>query len=283
MQTDQPQAHGAANPPNAEEAAGWHCSHFFYRFRRDVLNQIAPADLQAGRRAFAEVLTAGDGQLPVRMQTNIISGHKADFGVVMLDPDPLKIDAVHQQLLSTPLGPACEPVYSFVSMTEVSEYVPTVQQYAARLLAEGETEGSAAFQAKVKAYEKREPIMREHRLRPELPNWPATCFYPMNKRRQTGANWFLLPFAYRNRLMAQHARSGMAFAGRVTQLVTVALGLDDWEWGVTLWAREAEFLKDIVYKMRFDLASAQFAEFGPFYVGYLAEPNEILDHCRVGS
>ncbi|NQT38132.1 MAG: chlorite dismutase family protein, partial [Planctomycetes bacterium] len=76
--------------------------------------------------------------------------------------------------------------------------------------------------------------------------------------------------------------SGMQYAGRVTQLVTAAIGLDDWEWGVTLWARNPEFLKDIVYQMRFDEASARYAEFGPFHTGYLATADEVIDHCRVG-
>ena len=71
---------------------------------------------------------------PARLQTSIVAGHKADFGLMLLDADPLKIDAVHQRLLAGPLGPALEPTYSFVSMTEVSEYVPTVEQYGQRLV-----------------------------------------------------------------------------------------------------------------------------------------------------
>ncbi len=82
--------------------------------------------------------------------------------------------------------------------------------------------------------------------------------------------------------MSEHARSGMTFAGKVSQLITVGLGLDDWEWGVTLWAARPDYLKEIVYKMRFDEASARFAEFGPFYVGYVTTAAEMLDHCRVG-
>ena len=74
---------------------------------------------------------------------------------------------------------------------------------------------------------------------------------------------------------------GMTFGGKVTQLITVAIGLDDWEWGVTLWARNPEFLKDIVYRMRFDEASAKYAEFGPFYTSYITSPAEMLDHCQV--
>ena len=177
---------------------------------------------------------------------------------------------------------ALRPTYSFVSVTEVSEYVPTVEQYAKRLVAEGEEEGSDAFQAKVAAYQRREPVMRKQRLTPDLPEWPATCFYPMNKKRKVGENWFLLPFKDRNMLMAEHARSGMEFAGRVTQLITVGVGYEDWEWGVTLWARNPEYLKDIVYGMRFDEASARYAEFGPFYTSYVCPPAGIFDHCRIG-
>ena len=82
--------------------------------------------------------------------------------------------------------------------------------------------------------------------------------------------------------MREHGETGMTFGGKVTQLVTVALGLDDWEWGVTLWARDPEYLKEIVYRMRFDEASAKYAQFGPFFVGYQARALEILRHCRVG-
>lgn len=81
--------------------------------------------------------------------------------------------------------------------------------------------------------------------------------------------------------MADHARSGMAFAGKVQQLITTSVGLDDWEWGVTLWARNPEYLKDIVYLMRFDEASAKYAEFGPFYTSYIASAEEVLTHCGI--
>jgi chlorite dismutase len=74
----------------------------------------------------------------------------------------------------------------------------------------------------------------------------------------------------------------MEFAGKVSQLITVALGLDDWEWGVTLWARNPQFLREIVYRMRYDEASAKYAQFGPFYVSYIMTAAEVLDHCRIG-
>jgi peroxiredoxin len=277
---------GPPTDPKAEASLkpseGWHCSHFYYRFRRDVLQTMDNGFIDAGKATFVEILDKQADNSPAKLQTSVVSGHKADFGLMIMDPDPLLVEGVHQQLMAGPLGPALDATYSFVSMTEVSEYVPTIEQYAQRLLDDGEIQDSPAFQAKVRAYEQREPMMRRQRLTPDLPHWPATCFYPMNKKRKVGENWFSLPFSARNSMMAEHARSGMAFAGKVSQLITVAVGLDDWEWGVTLWAKNPEFLKDIVYRMRFDEASARYAEFGPFYTSYVVEAQEVLDHCRVG-
>lgn len=260
---------------------GWHCGHFYYRFDRAYLATLSADQRAQGRNELAALLDPTCPAATQRTQTSIVSGHKADFGLMLMDPDPLKLDAVHQSLLASPLGPALIPTYSFVSVTEVSEYVPTIEQYAKRLVEEGEVEGSPAYQAKVKAYESREPMMRRQRLTPDFPAWPATCFYPMNKKRKVGENWFTMPFAERNKLMAEHAKSGMAFAGKVSQLITTSVGLDDWEWGVTLWAKNPAFLKDIVYRMRFDEASARYAEFGPFYTSYITTPEQMLAHCRV--
>ena len=263
-------------------AEGWHCSHLYYRFDRARLAGLTAAELGKGAEQFRAALdSAGEGA-PARLQSSIVSGHKADFGLMILDADPLVIDGVHQRLMSGPLGAALEPTYSFVSLTEVSEYVPSVEQYGKRLVEEGEDPAGPAYQAKLKAYENREVMMRRQRLTPELPPWPATCFYPMNKKRKVDENWFLLDFDARSRMMAEHGRTGMTFGGKVTQLITVGLGFDDWEWGVTLWARNPDFLKDIVYRMRFDEASARYAEFGPFYVSYVMSPAELLKHCRIG-
>jgi chlorite dismutase len=280
-------SHGRPEPSQTEPVSlvphgGWHCSHLYYAFDRAALARMSSEDLADGRQQFIRCLDAQGPGATQRLQTSIVSGQKADIGLMLMDPDPIKIDAVHQMLMAGKLGPALRPTYSFVSLSEVSEYVPTVEQYAARLLQDGEDEASPTFQAKVKAYEGRLPAMNRQRLTPDFPDWPAMCFYPMNKQRKVGANWFTLPFSERNRMMSEHARSGMHFMGKVSQLITVGVGLEDWEWGVTLWAKNPQYLKDIVYAMRFDEASARYAEFGPFYTSYVMGPAEILDHCRIG-
>jgi chlorite dismutase len=276
-------AHTSDSIPHslAPAGGGWHCSHLFYSFDRTALTRLTSDDRAAGSRDLVAALNPAGPDAPIRLQTSITSGHKADFGVMLLDPDPLKIDRVHQRLMAGLLGPAIVSRWSFVSMTEISEYVQSPEQFGERLVAEGMDPSGAEYKTRLKGYAERLVDTNRQRLTPEFPAYQATCFYPMNKKRKVGENWFTLSKEERSRLMIEHARSGMAFAGRVSQLITVGLGLEDWEWGVTLWAANPEYLKEIVYKMRFDEASARYAEFGPFYAGYVASAAEILAHCRI--
>ncbi len=271
-----------ATEVSLEPLEGWHCSHLFYRFDRARLAAMKAEDIAAGCDEIVTICDPTGAEAPARLQTSIVSGHKADFGLMALDADPLKVGALHHRLMAGRLGPAIVPTYSFTSITEVSEYVPSLEQYGKRLVEEGEQLDSPTYKAKLKAYEGREAMMRRQRLMPDLAPWPSTCFYPMNKKREVGENWYSLPFDDRNRLMAEHGRTGMTFGGKVTQLITASTGFDDWEWGVTLWARNPQFLKEIVYRMRFDEASARYAEFGPFFVGYVMTPGAMLAHCRIG-
>jgi chlorite dismutase len=276
-------SHAAAppSPPTTLMSEGWHCLHLYYRICPSALAAMNEGQRGTGREQLLQLLDPARDGAPARLQTSVVSGHKADLGLMLMDPDPLKIDSVRQAIRSSPLGPALVPVYSFVSISEVSEYVPTLEQYGERLKAEGNDPAGPAFAAKLKAYEDRETMMRKQRLFPDFPPWPVFCFYPMNKIRDPHANWYTEPFSRRMEMMAEHGKSGMKFGGKVSQLITASTGLDDWEWGVTLWAREPAFLKEIVYTMRFDEASAKYAQFGPFYVSYIVSPEEALRHVRI--
>ncbi len=258
---------------------GWHCSHFFYQFDRQVLATLSEQEIQQGRQDFIAALEPEKTLAPHRIQLGIASGHKADFSLMMMDPDPLKIQSIHQQILSGKLGPAIKTTWSYVSISEISEYVLSLDDYRKRLESEGED--ASSVEKKVAAYEGRLGKMNYQRLTPDFPDYPVSCFYPMNKWRYPGANWYMQSSSLRKKLMSEHARSGMKFAGKVSQLITVGVGLDDWEWGVTLWATNPKHLKQIVYDMRFDEASAKYAEFGPFYTSYKATAESVLEFCHV--
>ena len=202
------------------------------------------ADAEAVRSA-AKAAGEGDHQVvPVSML-----GHKADLAFLAVGPDLWRLRALQTDLQAAGL----DVVDSYVSLTEVSEYSATVPD-----------------------------AQKQARLHPQLPpeGKSAFCFYPMSKRRAPEQNWFALPYEERLELMFEHGKSGRTFAGRIVQLVTGSTGLDDYEWGVTLFGKHPDDLKDCVYTMRFDRASAQYAEFGPFYTGLLAPLEDVLD--RVG-
>ena len=130
--------HSAPKPlpePTTRMTEGWHCLHLYYRVDQKELNRLDEAALVRGREEFTRLLNPEREGAPQRLQTSIVSGHKADLGLMIMDPDPLAIDAVQQGVRASLLGPALVPSYSFVSITEVSEYVPTIEQYGERLQA----------------------------------------------------------------------------------------------------------------------------------------------------
>ena len=123
--------------PSVIPQEGWHCSHFYYSFDRVALQGFSDDELTIAKEQFCHVLALNEDG-PERLQVSIVSGHKADFGLMIMDPNPLTIDRTHQNLLNTKLGATLTTTYSFVSVTEISEYVPTLEQYAARLVEDGE-------------------------------------------------------------------------------------------------------------------------------------------------
>ncbi len=174
-----------------------------------------------------------------------VLGHKADIGFVALGPDVRRLRAFQTAVRQAGVS----LTYSYVSLTELSEYAAGVPD-----------------------------AHKEARLHPQLPpeGKAAFCFYPMSKRRAVEQNWYELPFDDRKELMYEHGASGRTFAGRIVQLVTGSTGLDDFEWGVTLFGLHPDDLKACVYTMRYDRASARFAEFGPFYTGVVGTLDDVL-------
>ena len=273
-------------PATLVPESGWHFLHLYYRIDRARLAAIPEADVQLGRDELAAILDpgrlGGDDPPVTGLQAFAVPGHKADFGLVVAGPDLRAVHGVQTAVEASTLGPALVPTYSFYSITEISEYVPDVEAYGKTLRErEGMDPESAAYKTKLAQYANRLGPMNRQRLTPEFPEWPCLCFYPMSKMRQAEQNWYLLPFEQRTELMAAHGRSGMKFAGRVSQVITASTGLDDWEWGVTLWAKNPQYLKDIVYTMRFDESSAKYALFGPFYFGYILPAAELFEAIRL--
>lgn len=259
--------------------------HAYYRFEQAVWANLDEAERAAHRAG----LLAAVEQIRSHPQTQLlvlsVVTPKADLGFMLLTPDLHDADKF-SKLLSRSLGPdVLSPVYHFLSQTERSEYTITEEQFAAETLV-GEKQlapGSAEYEAGLVDFRSRMEKYGKDRLYPNMDRtWPVHCFYPMQKRRGApGQNWYATSFEERRKLMGGHARVGRRWAGKVRQLITGCTGLDDWEWGVTLIAHDPAMVKGIVYEMRFDEVSAQYAEFGPFYIGIQMEADEVL--ARLGA
>ena len=182
--------------------------------------------------------------------TAAMLGHKSDVAVLALSTDQWRLRRLQTDLVIAGL----DLTESYVSLTELSEYAAGVPEE-----------------------------MQQARLYPVLPpeGKQAFCFYPMSKTRNVGANWYELSFGRRKELMYEHGASGRKFAGRLVQLITGSTGLDEYEWGVTLFGDTPDTIKEVVYTMRYDQASTQYGEFGPFYVGMVESPEVVLDEVGV--
>jgi hydrogen peroxide-dependent heme synthase len=247
-------------------SAGWGVLHLYHRVDRSRIDE--PGGAKRLLDAVA-ALEADDHQV----LTFSVLGHKADLGFMAIGPDLARLQRFQQELLDGPLIPA----YSYVSLTEQSEYAQTEDDERARLTRDEGVTDAGEIEERLAVWRERIEHYREQRIHPKLPMRAAMCFYPMSKRRTADDNWFSLDFDARKRLMGGHARVGRSYAGRVLQLITGSTGLDDWEWGVTLLADDVVALKEIVYEMRFDEVSARYAEFGPFITGLISSPEAVLD------
>ena len=207
----------------------------------------ATGGVDRGRLAAAiDKLTAEGGTVvPVA-----VLGHKADLGLLAVHADWVGLRRLQTEVALAGVA----VVDSYNSVTELSEYAADVPENERRL-----------------------------RLWPKLPPKAkhAWCFYPMSKRRNVGANWYLLPFEQRRDLMREHGMSGRAFGGRIAQLVTGSTGLDDFEWGVTLWGQHVDDLKAVVAKLRYDEGSALYGEFGSFYAGVTDTFDAVADQLSL--
>ena len=211
-----------------------------------------------------------------RTQLHVFSalGHKADVMLMAVDPDLTVLRALQTDVQACEAAPALELTWSYLSLTEAGEYVTTGEQHRAYLQSKG-VEGDD-LERQVTQFEERMATYTQNKLHPQMPEWEVACFYPMSHRREHPDNWYGLDFEERKRLMHDHGRTGRGYTGRVLQLVSGSTGLDEWEWGVTLFAHDVGDLKEIVYTMRYDEASVRYAEFGPFYVGIRREPADLV-------
>ena len=227
-----------------------------------------------------------DEALPVlqRMERNAggqsalfsLIGHKGDLMILHYRESFDELNQAELEIARTRLFDYLEQTSSYLSVVELGLYESTMKVYRA-LADQGVQPFSEEWNAAIEETIERQREAMRPRLYPEMPGHRYVCFYPMDRRRGEAKNWYQLPMAERQRQMHEHGMVGRRYAGTVKQIISGSIGLDDWEWGVDLFADDPVVFKKLIYEMRFDEVSAVYAAFGSFYVGVRCHAADLPD------
>jgi hydrogen peroxide-dependent heme synthase len=249
---------------------GWYSLHQVFSLDWGELRRSAGAeDVAADAR---DVLTRLEAPATGWSGAFQLVGGGADLMFVHFRETLDELAAAELEIRRSALGPLLRLEYDYTSVTEAGLY------HATATAAQEAEPRSKEFHRLIEeeAAAERASAHIQVRLYPQVPDGMRyISFYPMSKRRTHPDNWYALPVAERNRLMREHGLTGRTYAGRVFQVITGSTGLDDWEWGVTLFARDPLEFKRIVTEMRYDEASTRYGEFGEFYTGIRLDPGQL--------
>jgi hydrogen peroxide-dependent heme synthase len=244
----------------------------------EVTSLLAPLEKGAGPNASPDASTSRPGQSAVFAQL----GHKGDLMLVHFRDSIEQLATVERDLARTEFGSFLQPAHSYLSVVELGLYESSVKTYPV-LAKEGVEPFSDEWDKRIQEIVDRSAAAMSVRLFPAIPETKYLCFYPMDKRRGEHVNWYSAPIADRARMMHEHGLIGRRFAGKVRQIISGSVGLDDWEWGVDLFADDPGVFKRLIYEMRFDEASALYGLFGAFYVGVRVPVAELGSWLNVES
>jgi chlorite dismutase len=193
-------------------------------------------------------------------------GHKGDLMLVHFRNSFDELNQAELAISRLRLSDFFEPTTSYLSIIELGLYESSTKTYTS-LTERGLEPHSDDWKREINETLARQKEAMRPRLYPEIPKHRYICFYPMDRRRGEDKNWYMLPIEERARQMNEHGLVGRRYAGEVRQIITGSIGFDDWEWGVDLFADDPLVFKKLIYEMRFDQVSAEYALFGQFYVG----------------
>jgi chlorite dismutase len=207
-----------------------------------------------------------EANAPVRSALYSLLGHKGDLMLIHFRDSLEELNQVELTLAQTPLYDFLELRHSYISVVELGLYESSRKTYEAAT-AKGFEAHSAEWNAEIAASLERASEAMKPRLWPSVPEAKYLSFYPMDRKRGEQVNWYTVPFAERQRMMHEHGMIGRRYAGEVKQIISGSIGMDDWEWGVDLFADDPVVFKKLIYEMRFDEVSAVYALFGQFFIG----------------
>ena len=256
-------------PPVPLTLEGSSVLHQFFRFDWKAWRACADGErarIASEATAALKKLERADADAPVRTALYSQLGHKGDLILVHFRDSLEALNQVELDLAQTAFYDFLEARHSYVSVVELGLYESSRKTYEAAS-AKGFETHSAEWNAEVEVSLKRGAEAMKPRLFPAVPDTKYLCFYPMDRKRDEHKNWYTVPFSERQRMMHEHGLIGRRYGDVVRQIISGSIGMDDWEWGVDLFADDPVVFKKLIYEMRFDEVSAVYALFGQFFIG----------------
>ncbi len=255
-------------PPVPLTLEGSALMHQFFRFDWKAWRSCADGERSKIAAEFTSALKKLEQGSGSGAQTGLFSqlGHKGDLILVHFRDSFEALNQVELDLAKTAFYDFLTPTHSYVSVVELGLYESSRKTYEAAS-AKGFENHTPEWNAEVQASLSRGAEAMKTRLFPAIPDAKYLCFYPMDRKRGEQVNWYTVPFAERQRMMHEHGMIGRRYGDVVKQIISGSIGMDDWEWGVDLFADDPVVFKKLIYEMRFDEVSAVYALFGQFYLG----------------
>jgi hydrogen peroxide-dependent heme synthase len=272
---DRPETANRSIPPEPLTLEGSYILHQMVRLRWPDWKARDPERRAREVAAAGALLARQEERSEGQSALFSLLGHKGDAMLVHFRRSLEELRDAQMQWTRLGLWDFCEYTSSYLSVVEIGLYEASLRLYTA-LAGEGLAPGSDEWTQRVNAEVARQREALASRLWPAIPPRPYVCFYPMDKLRGETRNWYELPIERRQAMMRDHGMIGRRYAGLVTQIISGSIGLDNWEWGVDLFADDPLVFKKLVYEMRFDEASAAFGQFGDFYTGIRMRPAELV-------
>jgi chlorite dismutase len=266
-------------PPVPLTLEGSSALHQFFRFDWKAWRACGDGEREKIAREFTAALkklerAGADASVRTAIYSQL--GHKGDLMLIHFRESLESLNQVELDLAQTGFYGFLEQTHSYVSVVELGLYESSRKTYEAAS-EKGFAAHSAEWNAEIEASLKRSAEAMATRIFPSVPEAKYLCFYPMDRKRGEQVNWYTVPFAERQRMMHEHGMIGRRYGDRVKQIITGSIGMDDWEWGVDLFAEDPVVFKKLIYEMRFDEVSAVYALFGQFYIGVRLPVEKLSD------
>src|SRR5437660_8580135 len=112
---------------------GWHCLHLFYRIEFAQWQVLSRDEQNAAKTNLSSLVQEVRAIESTQLLTLSMVTPKAEIGFMLITPDLHNANKIEKRLSLSLGADVLSPVYSYVSLTEESDYITSEEEYAQTL------------------------------------------------------------------------------------------------------------------------------------------------------